>query len=334
MWKVETATITGSSQPTTSKIKDTKWFVKKAKNIHGDKYDYTSTVYLGSAKKVDIVCPTHGQFSVFANSHISENRKAGCKFCGTKASTKEEFIAKAISKHGDKYTYTNVNYTNTTTKVTITCPIHGDFEQTPKSHVKGAGCSKCGDASSSEYKRKSTNVFIEEAKNRYGSLYTYNSTVYTGKDDNVTITCPMHGDFIKKAKVFLRGHGCPSCGKIAHNKTNLWSYSGWDQAGKVSHNFEAYSLYVIECSSISTGERFIKVGKTFTSIARRFSSDMPYKYKVLTQVYHNAYAISKLEDKIKAAFKTSGYLPQRQFNGMTECLNLAVKEAVITMAEA
>ena len=58
-------------------------------------------------------------------------------------SNKEEFIEKAKEVHGDKYGYDKVVYHNCDTKVTINCPIHGDFEQSPYCHLTGQGCSKC-----------------------------------------------------------------------------------------------------------------------------------------------------------------------------------------------
>jgi hypothetical protein len=45
--------------------------------------------------------------------------------------------------HNNYYNYSKVNYINSFTKVLITCPIHGDFEQTPSSHLSGRGCPKC-----------------------------------------------------------------------------------------------------------------------------------------------------------------------------------------------
>ena len=54
-----------------------------------------------------------------------------------------DFIKDAKNIHGSKYDYSKVNYTNNHTKVTITCRKHGDFEQTPNSHLNGRGCPKC-----------------------------------------------------------------------------------------------------------------------------------------------------------------------------------------------
>ena len=57
--------------------------------------------------------------------------------------TKDEFVKRAEEKHGQKYDYSNIeNFkkTNRETKVRITCPVHGEFEQRLFSHLSGAGC--------------------------------------------------------------------------------------------------------------------------------------------------------------------------------------------------
>ena len=61
----------------------------------------------------------------------------------SKRSSKEEFIKRANEKHGDKYNYSKVDYVNNQAKVCIICPEHGEFWQTPNSHLNGVGCPKC-----------------------------------------------------------------------------------------------------------------------------------------------------------------------------------------------
>ena len=50
---------------------------------------------------------------------------------------------RATDVHKGKYTYENAVYTGSKDKITITCPIHGDFEQETISHLLGKGCTKC-----------------------------------------------------------------------------------------------------------------------------------------------------------------------------------------------
>jgi len=42
--------------------KSTEDFIRDAKKIHGDKYDYSKVEYLGKDVPVEIVCSKHGSF--------------------------------------------------------------------------------------------------------------------------------------------------------------------------------------------------------------------------------------------------------------------------------
>lgn len=117
-------------------------FVAKATDIHGNKYTYDNAIYLGSMVQLMITCPKHGDFPQIPNDHLS--KKAGCPSCaGVKRYTTPEFTELATGVHEGKYTYENVIYTQTESKVLITCPKHGDFPQTPHDHLAGVGCPSC-----------------------------------------------------------------------------------------------------------------------------------------------------------------------------------------------
>ena len=58
--------------------------------------------------------------------------------------TREQFLIDAEKVHGDRYSYSKSLYVNAETKLIISCKEHGDFLQTPSSHQRGHGCSKCG----------------------------------------------------------------------------------------------------------------------------------------------------------------------------------------------
>jgi very-short-patch-repair endonuclease len=117
-------------------------YFKKAKGVHGDKYDYSKAIYKGNDQQIEIVCKIHGSFWQRANDHLS--KKAGCPMCaGVKRYTTTDFVTLATQRHEGKYTYEKVNYVTTETKVIITCPKHGDFLQTPHDHLQGVGCPSC-----------------------------------------------------------------------------------------------------------------------------------------------------------------------------------------------
>ncbi len=124
----------------------TEEFICRAKEIHGDKYDYSKTIYIGLDVPVDIVCPQHGLFAQAPRGHL---KGGNCPYCTKekrridKTLSQEEFIRRAILTHGSKYNYSKVKYINQKTNVCIVCPIHGDVWVNPYNHVRGTECPKC-----------------------------------------------------------------------------------------------------------------------------------------------------------------------------------------------
>jgi hypothetical protein len=53
-------------------------FIKRAKYVHGDKYDYSKVEYVTSETKVQIICPKHGEFLQTPNCHLNGH---GCPIC-------------------------------------------------------------------------------------------------------------------------------------------------------------------------------------------------------------------------------------------------------------
>lgn len=143
----------------------TEEFIEKAREIYGDKYDYSKVDYRGNKEKVCIICPEHGEFWQRAKVHY---RGYGCPICGgSKRLANEEFIEKAKLIHEDKYDYSKVNYINTSTKVCIICPEHGEFWQTPNNHLFGAGCPICPESNMESEVRQfllKNNIAFEQEK--------------------------------------------------------------------------------------------------------------------------------------------------------------------------
>ena len=188
----------------------TESFIEKAKNVHGNRYDYSKVNYDGTLKKVCIICHEHGDFWQTPHNHIS--RKQGCPKCGG-GSLKENqgFIDDAIKIHGNKYLYDKIKYIGNKNKVCITCPKHGDFWQTPNSHLTGHGCPLC---KAEETKKRLTvdfKAFKERAKNVHGDKYTYHEDDFINLKTKTKITCPIHGDFWQRGEDHIGGHGCQKC---------------------------------------------------------------------------------------------------------------------------
>lgn len=128
-----------------------------------------------------------------------------------KRKTTEEFIEDARKIHGDRYDYSQVQYVNSRNKVILCCRIHGNFLQSPQSHLSGQGCPVCKGGV-----RMTQDEFLEAVKSVHGDKYNLDKVVYVSSHAKVTVTCPDHGDFEVLANNFVRGHGCPAC---AHYRT-------------------------------------------------------------------------------------------------------------------
>lgn len=120
--------------------------------------------------------------------------------------TKEMFVSRANEVHSNKYDYSKVVYHNTTTKVIITCPTHGDFEQRPAGHLIGQRCPDCAGS-----KRLTLDEFVSRANKIHKGVYDYSKVVYKGHDYKVLIGCKVHGDFEQTVNSHLAGKGCGSC---------------------------------------------------------------------------------------------------------------------------
>lgn len=123
-------------------------WIKRAKDKHGDLYDYSLVEYINKETKVTIICKEHGPFEQIPNNHI---RGKGCAECAPNARLNQKsFIKKANKVHDNKYDYSLTKFTRTADKVIIICSEHGVFEQEANSHLRGSICPDCADISRSE----------------------------------------------------------------------------------------------------------------------------------------------------------------------------------------
>ena len=193
-------------------------FVSKANEIYqNSSYDYS--LIPDSFKKTDkleIICTKHGKFITTYYKFI--DKKRGCKECEKEYHKEqrrlyyqEKFIEESKKVHNNFYNYNKVYYRGKDVKVIITCPKHGDFEQTPHEHKAGSGCKECARERSVALNRKSTEWFIEKANQVHHNFYSYEKTVYTISTEPVIVTCPKHGDFEIRPASHLQGTGCPKC---------------------------------------------------------------------------------------------------------------------------
>lgn len=160
-WQVPNSHLNGNGCSECCGLKKwtTEMFIEKAREVHGDKYDYSKTEYINKRTNVIITCPIHGDFSQNPHNHISQ--KQGCPECGkivaqkregnykNKRKTTEEFKKDLFLLYGDKYEMMD-EYINNKTPVKIYChnknsngEEHGIFITKPNDLICGHGCKKC-----------------------------------------------------------------------------------------------------------------------------------------------------------------------------------------------
>lgn len=197
--------------------------IRRFREVHGDRYDYSRMIYLGYDKEVEIGCPIHGWFWQLPYVHL---RGCGCKLCADaeQRKTLEQFVIDAEAVHGKgRYDYSLAKYKNNKTKLKIICHVkdengveHGVYEQTPDNHINnGTGCPFCaGNA------KKDNEQFIKEAKDAHPNEdYDYSESEYDGAHTKLKIICHKkdkhgveHGAFWQTPHNHIYNHSCcPKC---------------------------------------------------------------------------------------------------------------------------
>ena len=240
-----------------AKRKTTEQFVKEAREVHGDKYDYSKVEYVDNKTKVKIVCPEHGGFWQYPYNHL---KGVGCPVCGKnrhvakRTKNTEWFVNQSKKVHGDKYDYSKVEYVNYHTKVCIICNDCGnEFWQDPGNHLKGCGCPLCKGKKISDKKMKYKigEIFTSNDYGKYEILERIDSEHFkirflnTGFENVVSIASISYGD--------LKDYKAPSvCGVgfIGSNDlikpTDEKSYICWNSILERSyayHNLEHHPSY-------------------------------------------------------------------------------------------
>lgn len=229
-------------------------FIYKAKLIHGNKYDYSESVYSKSTDKICIICSDHGKFFQVAAQHLQGHT---CYKCANKLrpqcclDTIDEFIKKSINIHENFYNYSEVEYINSLTPVKIICPDHGSFLQSPNCHLSGKGCKKCGFEKIRKSKKYNIQTYIDKANIVHNFKYQYEKLTEFYSTDKIPITCIKHGLFYQRAAHHLRGHGCIFC-KISKGEQLIQEFlnfhhidfkSHWHFNNTCKNKLTNYSLY-------------------------------------------------------------------------------------------
>jgi hypothetical protein len=203
----------------------TESFVRESMIIHGNVYDYSLTKFMAIKKPVEIICDKHGVFTQSPEVHL---RGHGCFNCGIEKtanhikSNSQSFIEKSIQIHGNLYLYELVDYSNNNKAVKIICRSHGEFSQTPASHLVGRGCPHCAKEKINKDKLLTLEEFVARSKSIHNDKYSYDEVIYQTEDIPVIIICKVHGKFLQTPRVHLRGSGCRKCVGTISKMETMW----------------------------------------------------------------------------------------------------------------
>lgn len=206
-------------------------FIKKSQAIHpNENYDYSKVIYSTNKVKVDIICPQHGIFPQTPNNHLKGQKCPHCQ--GLARHTTKSFIEKANKVHNNLYDYSKTIYgQNNGEKVIIICKIHGEFPQTPDSHLSGHGCPNCyGNV------KWTKDQFIEKANKIHHNKYDYSKFIYVNGDTKSIVICPIHKEFEQRAKDHLLGKGCYQCGIIMRAENKKIGLTEFIKQSNIIHN--------------------------------------------------------------------------------------------------
>lgn len=166
-------------------------FIKKAKSIYGEKYDFTESNYVNCKIPIKIKCIEHGYFTKTPDKFI--NRKDECSICIKSILNKEKYkklVDILCLKHNNLYDYDNdynyINYESNKSKIRVLCSLCKEyFLQQAGIHLAGSGCSNCNRPS----KKYSNQKWIEKATLKHSDTYDYSKVEYKNATTNVIIIC-------------------------------------------------------------------------------------------------------------------------------------------------
>ncbi len=179
--------------------KSFKWtlqmFLDKAKEVHGDKYDYSmveNSHITGVRSKIPVRCKKCNLLWDATLSHHIHEKTQCPECCFTNRWTGDKFLERAAEIHDGKYTYdmqTVRAITTAKSQVTITCENCNESRSiTVSSHInKTAGCLHCKNRA-----RWTLSRFLEKAYEIHGDVYDYSKIKESdiiGRHSKVPIVC-------------------------------------------------------------------------------------------------------------------------------------------------
>ena len=181
-------------------------FIDKISKLH-HQLDFSSTIYVRSSDKVNVICPQHGNFFIKPNK-LQQGQ--GCPKCSrenTRISLnemKERF--KLIDSNNNNILWET--FQGNDKEMSFKCCKHGIFSSIPHYIIQtgylfcNKGCSKLA---------HTNDEFITLSKQRFGNVFNYDYVDYINLETNVKLICNKGHVFYQRPDGHLKGSGCPIC---------------------------------------------------------------------------------------------------------------------------
>ena len=156
-----------------------------------------------------------------------------------------DVIDRFFNTHGSLYDYSEVEYTNSQTKVKIKCVHHGVFYQAPVKHYGGNGCPSCARTERGLAQRLQKDQFLEKAQLIHENRYDYSNTILTTSGTKIAIRCAEHGIFFQTPDKHLSGQGCYQCGIAKRGVQQRTSKSGFIEKAQAVHG-DRYDYSIVD----------------------------------------------------------------------------------------
>lgn len=179
------------------KLKTTSEFIADANKVWKNKYNYSLVDYKGANIPIKIIYDGN-IFEQTPSCHLQ-----GFKCESDVIKNQDDFIRKALDRHGEKYDYSLVDYKGISKKVKI---IYNGiiYEQKAGAHLY-AGLVE------NRIVKKTTESFIMEANQVHDFKFDYSKVNYINSQTKIIIICKIHGEFSQIPTSHLQGHGCSFC---------------------------------------------------------------------------------------------------------------------------
>lgn len=245
--------------------------IEEAKVKFAGKFTYGSVTGTRVIDKVEITCPLHGKYLQEARVHLRSDY--GCTKCAYKGSSlkqrksQEAFILESTATHKGRYSYDNTMYINDSSRVVVTCPIHGEFSQVASSHLQGCGCKQCAVSMYNVTQPFSAADIKWQMRNLPEHIKVAVHT-YTNSKKKLSCVCTYHGPFLQTLTILKESkHKCPTCA----NEARGWRRSLYKEKPTI--------LYLLKLKN-----GMYKVGITkATSLKLRYGKDLDRVATILLQ---------------------------------------------------